>query len=60
MALLHIFRSSFQFERGLLFDAPERSDWNVFRRMRDRNAALFGWMLELNVATLLGNLFPTI
>jgi hypothetical protein len=60
MALFHIFRSSFEFERGLLFDAPERPDGDVTFRMRDSDAARFGWMLELNVAALLGDLLPTI
>jgi hypothetical protein len=60
MALFHIFRSSFEFECGLLFDAPERSNRDVTLRMRDSDAARFGWMLELNVATLLGDLLPTI
>jgi hypothetical protein len=59
MALFHILRSSFQFEVGLLFDAPERSNWNVGLRMRDSDAAKFGWMLELKMAALLGNLLPT-
>jgi hypothetical protein len=60
MALLHILHSSFQFEVGLLFDAPERSDWDVTLRMRDSDAARFGWMLELKVAALLGDLLPTV
>jgi hypothetical protein len=60
MALLHILRSSFQFEVGLLFDAPERSDWYGTLRMRDSDAARFGRMLELNVTALLGNLPPTV
>ena len=60
MALFHILRSSFQFEVGLLFDAPERSDWDVAVRMRDRDAARLGRMLELNVTALLGNLPPTV
>ena len=44
----------------LLFDAPERPDRNVFLRMRDCDASGLDRMLELDMASLLGDLNPTI
>jgi hypothetical protein len=44
----------------LPFDASERANRNILLRMRDGNAAFLDRMLELNVASLLGDLRPTI
>src|SRR5208282_5769503 len=49
-----------QFDSGLLFDAPKRAERQVFLRMRNRDAARYRVVLELNVTALLGDLPPTI
>lgn len=54
------FSSLCEFQVRLLFDAPQRSYRDVPLRVRNGHAALLGGVLELNVAALLGNLFPVI
>jgi len=39
-----------QVQTGLSLDALQRSDWNLFRWMRDRHAPFLQRMLELNMA----------
>src|SRR5262245_28861911 len=49
-----------QLQARLFFNALQRPERNVALRMGDRHAALFGGMLELNVAALLSHLDPAI
>jgi hypothetical protein len=50
----------FQLQIRLLLDAPERAKRDVSLWVRHRHSSRFGRMLELNVASLLGNLLPTV
>jgi hypothetical protein len=44
----------------LFFDASKRADGDVTHRMRDRNSAGFGGVLELLVTPLVRNLIPAV